>query len=146
MFTEVTQREYLGAKGRENIWQAKEDANLLLSGALLGGEIIRVRLLRGNEVTQVLHALQDNSASLLRYQLADGGPGTLPYHSWIVARGDEEWTGSLSQVQALSTIEPYLQGFAFSDSSLRLKRPLASEDARSLAKNASTGWANAPVR
>lgn len=128
MFTEVTQREYLGAKGRENIWQAKEDANLLLSGALLGGEIIRVRLLRGNEVTQVLHALQDNSASLLRYQLADGGPGTLPYHSWIVAMGDEEWTGSLSQAQALSTIEPYLQGFAFSDSSLRLKRPLASED------------------
>lgn len=128
MFTEVTQREYLGTKGRENIWQAKEDANLLLSGALLGGEIIRVRLFRGNEVTQVLHALQDNSASLLRYQLADGGPGTLPYHSWIVARGDEEWTGSLSQAQALSTIEPYLQGFAFSDSSLRLKRPLASEE------------------
>ena len=99
MFTEITQREYLGTKESNYIWQAKEDSSCLLSGALLGGEIIRVRLLRGNEVIQVLRTLQDNQASLPHYQLADGGPGTLPYHSWIVARGDEEWTGSLSEAQ-----------------------------------------------
>lgn len=128
MFTEITRREYLSTKGGEYIWQAKEDASFLLSGALLGGEIIRVRLSRGNEVTQVLRTLQDNQADLPHYQLADGGPGTLPYHSWIVARGDEEWTGLLSEAQVLSTIEPYLQGFAFSESSLQLTRPLASEE------------------
>lgn len=128
MFTEITQREYVSKKGSEYIWRAKEDASFLLSGALLGGEIVRVRLLRGKEVMQVLRALQDKQADLPHYQLADGGPGTLPYHSWIIARGDEEWTVTLSEAQVLSTIEPYLQGFAFSESSLQLTRPLASEE------------------
>lgn len=118
----------MSKKGSEYIWRAKEDASFLLSGALLGGEIVRVRLLRGKEVMQVLRALQDKQADLPHYQLADGGPGTLPYHSWIIARGDEEWTVTLSEAQVLSTIEPYLQGFAFSESSLQLTRPLASEE------------------
>ncbi|HCF84381.1 MAG TPA: hypothetical protein DEV72_04175, partial [Ktedonobacter sp.] len=60
MFTEGTQQAYLGAKEREHFWQVRENSNYLLSGALLGGEVIRVRLLRGIEGTQLLHSLQDN--------------------------------------------------------------------------------------
>jgi len=128
LFTEGTQQAYLGANEREHLWQVRENSNYLLSGALLGGEVIRVRLLRGIEGTQLLHSLQDNSAHLLRYQLADKGSGTLPYHSWIVARGDEEWSSSLTEAQVRAIIEPYLHGFAFTDTSLRLMRPLASKE------------------
>jgi alpha-glucosidase len=128
LFTEVLQQEYLGANEREHLWQSKEDPNCLLSGALLGGEIIRLRLLYGNESSQILRSFQDNRAHMFRYQLADGGPGTLPYHSWVVSRGDEEWSSSLSEAQIRATIEPYLHGFAFSDATLRLTRSLASEE------------------
>src|SRR2546423_13520617 len=81
MFTAITQLHYQRANGREHIWSAGDATSLscLLTGTVLGSEIIRVRFLRGTHVDEA------------RYQLASGSNGTLPYHSWIVAKGDEQW-------------------------------------------------------
>src|SRR5438045_6510497 len=84
LFTPVTELHYQRKSGRELIWSAGEGtpSECQIAGALLGSEVIRVRAARGTS-TQVEES---------RYQLADGGAGTLPYHSWVVAKGDEEWT------------------------------------------------------
>ncbi|HET8851395.1 MAG TPA: TIM-barrel domain-containing protein [Ktedonobacteraceae bacterium] len=120
MFTTIAQRRYQRRNGHEHIWSAGDDAGLSYSfaGAVLGSEIVRIRAIRG--------ALQDGDKP--RYQLADGGAGTLPYHSWIVAKGDENWPDVMEEAEARSTLEPYLQGFAFSSSAIRLTRPLASQE------------------
>ncbi len=118
MFSEVTQVQYRRTVGKEHIWSVGEETTspCLLLGAVLGGEVLRVRLLRGNHFDDV------------RYQLADGGPGTLPYHSWMVVKGDEDWPTFVSGKQAVEMLEPYLHGFSYSDTSLRLSRPLASKE------------------
>ncbi len=120
MFTTIAQRRYQRINGHEHIWSAGDDAGLSYSfaGAVLGSEIVRIRAIRG--------ALQDGDKP--RYQLADGGAGTLPYHSWIVAKGDENWPDVMEEAEARSTLEPYLQGFAFSSGAIRLTRPLASQE------------------
>jgi alpha-glucosidase len=120
MFTTIAQRSYQGRNGHEHIWFAGDDASLSYSfaGAVLGSEIIRIRAIRG--------ALQDGDKP--RYQRADGGTGTLPYHSWIVAKGDEDWPDVMDEAEAHTTLEPYLQGFAFSSGTIRLTRPLASQE------------------
>jgi len=121
MFTEVTQLNYQKANGHEYIWNTGESAKCLLAGAILGSSVIRVRFIRGTQL--------DES----RYQLAATGageatPGTLPYHSWMVAKGDEQWPNYFSEAEARTVLEPYLQGFAISPTSMRLTRPLASEE------------------
>src|SRR5260370_36616922 len=121
MFTEVTQLNYQKANGHEYIWNTGESSKCLLAGAILGSSVIRVRFIRGTQL--------DES----RYQLAATGageatPGTLPYHSWMVAKGDEQWPNYFSEAEARTALEPYLQEIAISPTSMGLTRPLASAD------------------
>ena len=99
---------------RELVWNAEENSSL--AGATLGGEIIRVRFLSHSHVDNV------------RYQLANGEAGTLPYHSWMVAKGDEDWPLASPHELTQTILEPYLQGFAFSETEICLTRPLASQE------------------
>lgn len=120
MFTTIAQQRYQRRNGHEHFWSAGDEAGLSYSfaGAVLGSEIVRIRTIRGS--------LQDGDKP--RYQRADGGAGTLPYHSWIVANGDENWPDVMDEAEARTTLEPYLQGFAFSSGTIRLTRPLASQE------------------
>ncbi len=118
VFTEISPLSYQGTLGREHIWQAAEEPSCLLAGTMLGSQVVRVRLLRNGRPDEN------------RYQLADGGAGTLPYHSWIVAKGDEEWpdTSHLQEAAVRSILEPFLQGWAVAPDALRLTRPLTSRE------------------
>ena len=119
MFTPVTPLHYQGKIENEHIWMAGSgDANpeCVLAGSLLGSEVVRIRAVRGTQLAES------------RYQLANGGAGTLPYHSWIVAKGDELWPDLLNDTQARAILEPYLQGFAFEPTAIRLTRPLTSQE------------------
>ena len=118
MLTPVTQLNYQSKRGSELIWHAGEDSpyECLLAGAVLGSDTIRVRFVRGGVLDE------------RRYQLVDGKPGTLPYHSWIVTKGDEQWPHFLDEKQARGILEPYLQGFSFSSTAICLTRPLESEE------------------
>lgn len=118
MFATITQLHYQGKRGREYTWLGQDDAHFkcVLSGALLGAEIIRIR------------ALRDPRAQEQRYQLMDGGTATLPSHSWIVSRGDEQLPDLANEDLARATLEPYLHGFSFSPTAVRLARPLASQE------------------
>ena len=128
MFSAITQLHFQATSGREHIWHSEGNEDYLLAGAVLSQNILRVRLLRGAEVTRLRQHLQDTQANLSAYQLVDGVPGTLPYHSWSVIKGDEQWSQTLSDEQARATLEPYLHGFAISPDELRLSRPLASNE------------------
>src|SRR5689334_4305033 len=80
-FCTLTSLDYLKEDGKEHYWYAGENStHALLAGSLLGSDIVRVRLLR-----QV-------HCDTTRYQVVDSGEGTLPYHSWIVTKGDERWS------------------------------------------------------
>jgi len=120
MFTTITHHIYQRKSGHEHIWIAGDNADLhcWFAGSVLGGEVIRVRALRGT--------LPDTDGP--RYQLTDGGAGTLPYHSWSVAKGDEDWQGIMDEAETRTTLETYLHGFAFSSNAIRLTRPLASQE------------------
>src|SRR5437016_2517509 len=104
MFTHISQLSYQSKIGNAHIWLGRSiDSNVecILAGTLLGSEIIRIRAIRGIQF--------DES----RYQLSTSETGTLPYHSWIVNRGDEQWPEFLTESQVQATLEPYLQGFSF---------------------------------
>lgn len=117
MFTTITSYHSIQELHREYRWEAGENASAgWLAGAMLGSEIIRVRFIRPPHFDKT------------RYKLANSGAGTLPYHSWIVNRGDEQWPATNSQESAEAIFAPYLQGFAFSDTEIRLTRPLANEE------------------
>lgn len=120
MFTPVTQVQYKKTSGREHIWnidgQKNQISEGMLTGALLGGEIVRVRFQR--------HTRFDEA----RYQLVDDMPATLPYHSWIVAKGDEQWPNFFTDAGAHALLEPYLHEFSFSPDAIRLTRSLDSEE------------------
>lgn len=118
MFTTVSQSRYVRTLGHEHIWDTGENGHTgLFAGSLLGGNTIRVRFQRSTQLDE------------RRYALSNGESGTLPYHSWIVTRGDEAWPATGGEVSAIRTeIEPYLQGFAYSDSTLRLTLPLTSAE------------------
>jgi len=118
VFTTVSQSRYVRTLGHEHIWDTGENGHTgLFAGSLLGGNTIRVRFQRSTQLDE------------RRYALPDGESGTLPYHSWIVTRGDEAWPATGGEVSAIRTeIEPYLQGFAYSDSTLRLTLPLTSAE------------------
>ncbi len=119
MFTRITQFHYQDKRGTEHFWLGRSSNShfeCLLAGTLLGSEVIRIRAIRGTQLDE------------LRYRLTDDRGGTLPYHSWIVAKGDEQWPDFLNTSQAHATLEPYLQGIAFESTALRLSRPLASQE------------------
>ncbi|HEY6287438.1 MAG TPA: TIM-barrel domain-containing protein, partial [Ktedonobacteraceae bacterium] len=119
MFTNISQLEYQSKIGNEHIWLGRTSNSILeclLAGTLLGSEVIRIRVIRGTQL--------DES----RYQLSNGETGTLPYHSWIVTHGDEQWPDFLNESQIQATLEPYLQGFSYDTNAIRLIRPLASRE------------------
>ena len=120
MFTPVTQVQYLTANEHEHIWNfdGQEDSagKGMLTGAVLGSEIVRVRFQRATSYDET------------RYHLVDNAPGTLPYHSWIAVKGDEQWPDFLKDEEARAIIEPYLSEFSYSSDAIRLTRPLASEE------------------
>ena len=118
MFTATKPVHYTGNEAQEHIWlngEKPETSACLFAGARLGYEIVRVRF---------LHTAY---AEGLRFQLVDEREGTLPYHSWIVSTGDEVWhTESAEEVP--SFLEPYLQGFAYSNGEMRWTRALAENE------------------
>ncbi len=119
MFTPISQLSYQSRVGNEHIWLGRSiDSNVqcILAGTLLGSEVIRIRAIRGIQLEEA------------RYQLSNSEAGTLPYHSWIVTRGDEQWPEFLNESQVLATLEPYLQSFSFDTNAVRLIRPLASRE------------------
>jgi len=118
VFTTVSQFRYVRTLGHEHVWDTGENSHTgLFAASLLGGNIIRVRFQRSTQLDE------------RRYALPAGESGTLPYHSWIVTRGDEAWPATGGEVSATSIeIEPYLQGFAYSDTALRLTLLLTSTE------------------
>ncbi len=119
MFSLARPIQYQGKIGQEHIWlngEKQESSSCCLAGTLLGSEIVRIRF---------LHTAYPEG---LPFQLVDEKEGTLPYHSWSVSTGDEAWNASTSDTEALTALEPYLQGFAFSDNALRLTRPLSGDE------------------
>src|SRR6266516_5247504 len=119
MFTRITQFHYKDKRGIEHFWLGRSSSShfeCLLAGTLLGSEVIRIRAIRGTQL--------DES----RYQLSDNETGTLPYHSWLVTHGDEQWPDFLNESQVQATLEPYLQGFSYDTNAIRLIRPLASQE------------------
>ncbi len=122
MFATISQLKYDGERNGEHHWiqsGAGSEPEVYLAATLLGTQITRVRCIRVAPGQQLDER---------RYHLADGGEGTLPYHSWIVAKGDEQWSRMADAVQARSLLAPYIEGFAYSESSLRLTLPLASDE------------------
>ena len=83
MFTEVTQLHYQKANRHEYIWNTGESSDCLLAGAILGSDVMRVRFIRGTQLDEARYQLAATDAGA-------GAPGTLPYHSWMVAKGDEQ--------------------------------------------------------
>lgn len=117
MFTSMTQPNFLQTINREHFWTFDSNGHsFVLAGSLLGSNIIRVRLTRGSQPDET------------RYQLVDGQKGTLPYHSWTVIKGDEQWEVHANEDEVQTLLTPYLQGFSYSDDALRLTRPLTSEE------------------
>jgi alpha-glucosidase len=118
MLTALARLRYQGIQNNEHLWIPVDETlhDLVLAGSLLGSEVVRVRLLRTTQL------------GTTRYQLADGGAGTLPYHSWAVAKGDEQWPIGADEQAAHAIIEPYVQGFAASTTELRFTQRLASEE------------------
>jgi len=116
MFTAITQLQHSGTQGHEHLWTSTQKDTPLLAATTLGQHIVRVRCLRTAQIDTA------------RYSLVDGAAGTLPYHSWIVATGDEQWEHSRDETNIQTRLEPYLHNFSFSDDSLRLEHPLAPQE------------------
>ncbi|HEU5230030.1 MAG TPA: TIM-barrel domain-containing protein [Ktedonobacteraceae bacterium] len=145
MFTTITNYHNIQALHREYIWEIGENSSTgWLAGALLGSEIIRVRCIHSPHLDKTRYHLAIQTANAatassfaqavcnedlaIQTDNAANTTGTLPYHSWIVNRGDEQWPIIGEQDSTQAILAPYLQGFAFSDTEIRLTRPLASEE------------------
>ncbi|GCE46459.1 alpha-glucosidase [Thermosporothrix hazakensis] len=118
-FTDIHELTYDHVEQNEHIWQARAGGfEGFLAAAPLGTAIVRVRLIRGT------------TFDTARYQLVDGAPGSLPYHSWIVVKGDEQWTQppGMSPESLQQQLATYLTGFAATADKLRLKRPLTPDE------------------
>lgn len=109
-FSAVTNLHYQNVKGNEYIWNTD---TLTIAGALLGPTITRIRCVRTPAYDET------------RYRLVDEQEGTLPYHSWVVSHGDEQWPPVQTEAQPETLLEPYTHGFSFSETALRLTLPLA---------------------
>ena len=112
MFSGIIDWRALPRHDQARHWHGQDTSgrSYILSESLLGHEIIRLILRRGDQPEK------------LRYELASGSPGTLPYHSWIVDKGDESWPQAPAQS---SWLESRLADFAANDTHLCLRLPLA---------------------
>lgn len=125
MFTPITPLGYRGKQRQEHIWTAQSTpgTHWILAGAMLGNDILRLRVVR------------DTLWNDLRYALVDGVKGTLPYHSWAVIKGDEAWATGASRASGANQqqhepvlLESFLAGFSSSDNSLRYTTPLTDNE------------------
>lgn len=109
MFTSVQDIHFFAQRGQDFTWRGHDSTGQIctLTGTLLSEKITRVVLKRGMESDE------------RRYQLASGR--TLPYHSWMVEKGDEDWSAVATNRQA---IEDLLCSFSTGEAGLRLTRPL----------------------
>lgn len=114
MFTSICNFKFLGQDEKNSVWQGHDETGqqFTVTGTSLGSEITRVLLRRGAEL------------DLKRYQLANGADETLPYHSWMVDKGDEAWSKTVTN---RATIEDLLH-FEASATELRLIRPLSEQE------------------
>lgn len=115
MFTKISAFHFLGQDGQHRRWRGRDETGQQYTAiaTALGAEVTRVIVRRGAGL------------DLQRYQLASGAQGTLPYHSWMVDKGDEAWpTSEISY----PFVEDVLQGFAASKDGLRLQRLLSPEE------------------
>lgn len=121
MFTLIQQPRYQGELRGEHVWHFQDATHsYYLFGTVLGGQVMRMRLVRQAQATQ---------PTSQRYQMADGGEGTLPYHSWIVAKGDEQWRQQhLSNDAQLALLEPLVRNFAYTEDALYFTRALESKE------------------
>ncbi|HET8913480.1 MAG TPA: hypothetical protein VFN23_18555, partial [Ktedonobacteraceae bacterium] len=116
MFSKLSQIIYQGKFGHEYLWQTSDEKHYF-SATSLGGTILRVQ------------ALRQKPSATTRYQVTDDQEGTLPYHSWSVSKGDEQWPEiRQDEAQARSLLEPYLHMFSFSPDAIRLSHPLADQE------------------
>lgn len=115
MFTSVPQLSCSSRQGQERTWRTHDNAGqpYIFTGIALGSEITRVVFRRGATLDEQ------------RYQLASGATGTLPYHSWMVERGDEDWPAS--EINA-ALVESLLGSFVADETSLSLVRPLLEHE------------------
>ncbi len=105
---------YQGVKAEEHFWQGVVDGTpFYLAGRLLGSDIIRVRCVRGKPIE-----------SEKRYAVVDGGEGTLPYHSWSVAKGDQHWPNFAFEKDMQSLLETHVQGFTLFPTAITFTRML----------------------
>ena len=119
MFTAAKPVHYHGMEAQEYLWlngEQPETSTCLFAGSLLGSEIVRIRF---------LHTAYPEG---LRFKLIDDKKGTLPYHSWIVSTGDEEWDTPSNNEEAQARIASYLRGFAFGNNELRWTCLLADHE------------------
>ena len=118
MFTSITAVSYQGTQGHEHLWTStQEKLTLSFTATTLGQSIVRIRCLRTTHVDTA------------RYSLVDDATGTLPYHSWIVATGDEHWEHNNSdEKNTQAYLEAYLHDFSYSKDALRLTRSLAPQE------------------
>jgi alpha-glucosidase len=119
VFTAAKPVYYHGRETQEYFWlngEQPETSTCLFAGSLLGNEIVRIRF---------LHTAYPEG---LRFKLVDDKKGTLPYHSWIVSTGDEEWDVPSNDEEAQASIAPYLRGFAYGNNELRWTCPLTDHE------------------
>ena len=118
MFTEIHLSQFSNA-GTQNVNGIGVDgANYpyTLLATALDHHITRVLLRRG--------AVPEPQ----RFQVARGADGTLPYHSWMVERGDESWATLPPDDARLAHLQTLLTGFSASPTDLRLTRPLSAHE------------------
>ncbi len=113
MFTHIQRIDALVQQAQAAAWHGQEVSGHLctFTATRLGQEITRIVLQRGTEVDK------------RRYPAATQSTGTLPYRSWIVARGDESWS-TPHETHAPELIA----SFASSETALRLIHPLKEKD------------------
>ena len=119
MFTATKPVHFMKKEAQEYLWlngERPETSSSLFAGALLGSDIVRIRF---------LHTAYPEGQ---RFQLVDDNEGTLPYHSWIVATGDETWQTTANEEEALALLTPRLQGFAFGESEMRWTHTLSDSE------------------
>lgn len=111
MFSDITQWRTLPRHGLTRYWRGHDTHNdaYILSETQLGPSLTRLLLQRGRQPARQ------------RYQFASGTQGTLPYHSFCVERGDEDWPKTPARP---SWRQRHLAAFAASQSELRLLLPL----------------------
>jgi alpha-glucosidase len=115
LFTPLKENRALDQQGQDLLWSLHDTAGnpFTLIGTTLSSTVTRVILQRGKQT------------EYLRYQIASGAGGTLPYHSWMVDKADETWPAAEPD---RTNFASYLQDFAASETSLCLATYLDSHE------------------